>query len=770
MSATLTRLPVRIVLILVWLVILAFGGMAQGKLSGVQENDQAAFLPADAESTRAGQAVETFIAGESLPILAVAHAPNGEFTDDKRSAVTAALAPLPQAPAVDPLTGETITLGELTDVSSLVSIPAEDGAALLIPFSLDTERADATWEDERGITIVVSAMREAIAALDLPEGVVVDVAGPGGYAADLVGAFGGVDLILLLVALGVVMVILLIVYRSPILPIAVLATDLFALCGAALIVYELAARDVLTLNGQSQGIMSILVIGATTDYALLLVARYREALVLHDSPHTAMRAALAGASPAIAASAATVIVGLLALLFSGLAGTRSLGPIAAAGIIFSLLAALTLLPALLLGLGSRSRALFWPAIPRISDTPASQHRLWGAVSRWVCGRDRAVWVVTALVLVALSGLAPTFRAEGTSDAAVLRTPSEAVRGNAALETHFAAGSAQPVRIVVSESVATEVAEQLSAVPGVQSVRPYIASDTAGPTGPPPGIDAGESDGPPPGVTNAGESGPPPGISTEGTGGPPPGVANGAGGELPPTVVEGRVLLNAVTEHLPDDPRSWDVVRDIRSEVRQLDSQGLVGGAAAAKLDTRETARADLWRVVPVTLVGITLMLVVLLRSLAAPLMLVVANGISFLATMGLAAAIFNHLLDLPGADPSVPLYAFVFLVALGIDYTIFLMTRVREEAHESPTPDALRRALESTGGVITSAGLVLAATFAVLVVIPLLFMLQLAVIVALGVLIDTFIVRTLLVSGITHDVGDPIWWPARSPSRGRHRL
>ncbi|MDO5727981.1 MAG: MMPL family transporter, partial [Bowdeniella nasicola] len=549
-----------------------------------------------------------------------------------------------------------------------------------------------------------------------------DVAGPGAIVGDLVGAFAGVDLLLLAVALGFVLVILLVVYRSPILPIAVLSADLFALCGAALVVYQLAKANIITLNGQSQGIMSILVIGATTDYALLLVSRYREALTLHDRPRRAMETALRGAAPAIIASAATVIVGLLALLLSNLSSTKSLGPIAAIGIVSSLLVALSLLPAQLLIFGDRSRLLFWPSTPPAPGSEKTvEHRGWNRVARWVARHDRPVWIATAVVLAVFALAAPTLKAEGTSDAAVLRNASESTRGNAVLDEHFDAGAAQPINVVLQASQVDQLIEQTRQLQGVSAATPYRDAGLPGmqpnqPTAPVPGPEPqpgytqppapGEApipdpSGPPPGVGGPppGGEGPPPG-----TQGPPPGVGDGPGGEV--VEIDGRVLVQISTEHLPDDPRSWQVVAEIRDIAHQLDTDALVGGSAAEKLDTRDTAKADLWRVVPVTLIGIFIMLLILLRSLVAPLLLVAANVLSFLATMGACALIFTHILDLPGADPSVPLYGFVFLVALGIDYTIFLLTRVREEAHELPTRDALTKALATTGGVITSAGLV----------------------------------------------------------------
>lgn len=745
MPKLLTRLPIRLVFLAVWLVILAFGGMAQGKLSSVQENDSASFLSADAESTRAAAAAQEFLEADTIPVL-VTGARDEALSKEEIGQFQEFAQTLFDTKITDPTTGDKVAIGELSGAEKAVAIPSEDLKGILIPLDVPEKVADARGEGASGIGTVVDALRSAIKDADVPAGMELHVAGPGGYIADLVGAFGGVDLLLLLVALGVVAVILLIVYRSPILPIAVLATDLFALCGAALLVYQLAANEILTLDGQSQGIMSILVIGATTDYSLLLVARYREALSEHEVPRDAMVAALKGATPAIVASGATVIVGLLALLLSGLSATRSLGPIATIGIVAALLAALTLLPALLLILGKRSRGFFWPSIPRADSEHRERHRLWSAVARFVARRDRLVWIGTALLLIAASALAPTFKANGTSDSDILIGGSDAVSGNQVLEDHFPAGAVQPIQVIVAEGEASNVADAIADLDGVDDVKPFADS----------------ADGMPAGVGGQGEQGPP----TDTQGAPADGEGAPSGEQAPPApkVVDGKVMLEVATEHLPDDPRSWDVVTNVRAVAHEADSHALVGGAAAEKLDTRDTARADIWRVVPVTLLGIFIMLIILLRSLAAPLMLIVANCLSFLATMGLAALAFNHLLDLPGADPSVPLYGFVFLVALGIDYTIFLMTRVREESLHHPTKEALRKALATTGGVITSAGLVLAATFAVLSVIPLLFMLQLAVIVALGVLIDTFIVRTLLVGGFTHDVGEWIWWPAK-----RHR-
>ncbi|WP_241680747.1 MMPL family transporter [Pseudactinotalea suaedae] len=707
-----------VVAILGWLAIAAFGGMAQGTLSQVQENDSSAFLPASAESTRAGDRASEFTQTDTLPALVV-------VTSDDDAALTEEQLGAGQAFAESigdlELPGGELVADVLT--GPVVAVPSEDGEALLIPVSIDGSEADrlvGEEEDRVSIAVVEAIRAEAPNALD-DAAMTAWVTGPGGFVADLVSAFGGIDGILLAVALVVVLVILVIVYRSPVLPFAVILTSVFALCLAALVIKPLAGNDVLQLNGQSQGILSILVIGAATDYSLLLVARYREELTRHRHPGAAMRAAWRASLEPIAASAGTVIAGLLCLMLSDLGSNASLGPVAAIGIAASFLAALTLLPALLLLGGARSRAVFWPRRPVFggADVAGPQRAgLWQRVADAVTRRARPVWVVTLLGLVALAAFVPTLRADGTGESDVFRGEVEAVAGEEVLAAHFEVGQVEPIQVVVPEASGQAVIDAVTGVEGVASASLFTED--------------GDS---------AGQPGQEPAEPAE------------------PLVVDGLVLVQVVTEASAESQEATGVAADVRVAAHEADPESLVGGAAAERLDTQETAASDLRTIVPIVLVVIFIMLVLLLRAIVAPLLLLVANVVSFAATMGLAAIVFNHVLDLPGADATVPLYGFVFLVALGIDYSIFLMTRVREESLQHGTREGVRRGLAVTGGVITSAGLVLAATFSALAVIPLLFLLQIAFIVAVGVLIDTFVVRSLLVPGLVHDIGRTVWWP-----------
>jgi len=722
----------------VWLAIGALGGQAQGQLSSVQKNDAAAFLPASAESTRAAELAGEFTDSETLPALVVATAGEGEALDEADLGVLSDfVAAIPDAPLEGAGPDDPATVGDVS-VADPVLVPSEDGEAALVIVSLDAAVAsDAFGADEDRVSLVaVSALRDLVAADPADGGLAgtglqASVTGPAGFVADLVNAFGAIDLVLLLVALGAVLVILAIVYRSPILPFIVILTAVFALTLAGLVVYELAAADILVLNGQSQGILSILVVGAAVDYSLLLVARYREELRVVRSTATALRRAVRGSVEPIGASAATVVAGLLCLLLSDLASNRSLGPVAAIGIGAAFLAALTLLPALLLVAGQRSRALFWPRMPRYDGDHAAHeaattddrddavsiegHGVWSRVASFVGRRDRAVWIGTAVVLAACAAFVPTLDADGTGDSEVFLTDVDAVAGEEVLTQHFEGVSAQPVTVIVPEADLDAVTTAADATEGVAGVAPV----TDAPAGPP-----------------------------------------GAPAQGDPLVVDGNVRLDVTTDAPSDSQEAVETVALLRDAVHEASPDALVGGAAAERLDTQLAGQRDLRVIVPVVLVVILLILILLLRSILAPVLLMLANVLSFGAALGVAALVFEHVFDFPGADPAVPLYAFCFLVALGVDYSIFLMTRVREESLHVGTRRGVLRALAVTGSVITSAGVVLAATFAALGVIPLLFLAQLAFVVAFGVLVDTLVVRSLLVPALVHDVGRRSWWPS----------
>ncbi len=700
-----------------WLALAGLGGSSMGMLSEVQENDAASFLPEGAESTQASVAQRDFVEDASLPAVVVVEG-EGELTADQLAQVETFVEGIG---AIE--LGEGLTIGDLL-LAPVVPVPSEDGRAVLAAVALDADRANEQVGEERVVNEVVAELRAAASDQLDQDGLEAWVTGPAGAIADLVEAFGGIDGLLLGVALVVVFVILILVYRSPLLPFAVLLTSVFGLAAAAFAVYQLAKAGVVVLNGQSQGILFILVVGAATDYSLLIVARYREELRRVESPHAAMRRALRASIEPIAASAGTVIAGLLCLLLSDLTSNSSLGPVAAIGIVGAFLAATTLLPALLLVGGRRSRAVFWPRVPRPSDAPLDQHEcltdlearsgVWGRVSRVVGRRPRRVWVLTTVALLGAAAFLPTFQASGTSESDIFLTEVESVAGEEVLAEHFDAGQVQPVVVIAPAVDLDALTEAIGEIDGIIAAAPL-------------------------------------------TEGGPPGAP--ADPQAPPVEVDGRVQIEAVTEVSADSQEALDVVQELRAVAHDLSPDALVGGAAAERLDTQETSARDLRVIVPTVLAVILVVLIGLLRSVVAPVLILLANLLSLGATIGIAALVFNHVLDMPGADASVPLYAFVFLVALGIDYSIFLMTRVREESLVHGTREGVRRGLSVTGGVITSAGVVLAATFGALAVLPLLFLVQLAFLVSLGVLIDTLIVRTLLVPGLVHDLGRASWWP-----------
>ena len=706
-----------VVMIGAWLTIGGVGGQTFGVLSSVQENENSAFLPASAESTEAAAAHADFVPSDSVPGLFV--------IDD-----AAAVADLPAVQAwVDavvaaPLEGdeEGRIVGDLLTATP-TAVPSQDGLAALVVFNVKSDLfREAAGESSLG-QLFAETVRSSWAVDGLPSPGY--LTGAAGIVADLVNAFAGIDGILLLVALVGVLIILLIVYRSPVLPFLVLATAMIALTAAIIFVYALAKNDVITLNGQSQGIMFILVVGATTDYALLLVARYREELLHTQSPYAAMGIAWKRSLEPIAASAGTVILGLLVLLLSGLKSNSSLGPAGAIGIAAALLAALTLLPALLLIGGKHARGVFWPARPRYlgdddedaQSIEAVERRagVWGKVSRTVDSRPRMVWIGSATLLVVMATGLFGLKADGLGEKDVFLSPTESIQGFTVLEDHFAAGATSPVRIIVDQNRADAALTAVGAVAGVDAA--YLLT---------------------------------------------PAVAQGApGGVVPedPIVVDGRVEIDAVTAKAASTRDAQEVVAEIRNVLADETPGALVGGQAAEALDTRLTTDNDIKVIIPVILIVIFVVLSFLLRSVVAPALIVGANILSFGAALGVSSLVFDYVFHFPGMDPATPLLAFVFLVALGVDYSIFLMSRTREESLKHGTRAGVRRSLAVTGGVITSAGLVLAATFAALGVLPLIFLAQIAFIVGVGVLIDTFVVRSLLVPGLIADVGRASWWP-----------
>ncbi|WP_053005198.1 MMPL family transporter [Kocuria sp. SM24M-10] len=711
--ATLLRVLLPALLIVGWLAVAGVGGPYFGKISEVSTNDQSSFLPESTESTRVTDLQGEFRDSDAIPAIVLLVREGGLEPADRAWAEETVASVQDGGPAE----------GRLSP-----PIPSEDGEALQVVVPLPDGEV---VED-------VEALSDRFAQ-DRPEGLQAYVTGPAGFTADLVAGFEGIDGLLLGVALAVVFVILLVVYRSPVLPVLVLLTSVFALSAAILVVYWLAANDLVTISGQVQGILFILVVGAATDYSLLYTARYRDALLHHRGRAEATRAALKGSVEPIVASGATVIAGLLCLLLSDLASNQALGPVASVGIVMSILAALSFLPAVLYATG---RGAFWPFRPRFDASGTERVRVvghgtghrptvegrgvWASVARFVARAPRAIWVVTTAVLLVLAGFSTQFQATGVEQSELVLGESQARDGQEALAEHFPGGSGSPAVVLVPTGSLDAAVAAVEDTEGVADVA-AVANDS------------------PSGILPLGEDAPPPA-------GPFAGVQ--------PTEAEGLYQLQATLFDAADSPAAEQTVRELRENLSAVDEEILVGGTTATNLDTNETSIADRTLIIPVILVVITLILMLLLRSVLAPVLLILTTVISFFSALGVSALVFEHVLGLPGADPSVPLFGFVFLVALGIDYNIFLMSRVREESLAHGTRAGILRGLTLTGGVITSAGIVLAATFAALAVIPIMFLVQLAFIVAFGVLLDALVVRSLLVPALTYDIGRAIWWPA----------
>lgn len=706
------RVLIPVVLILLWFVAFSAGGSSFSQVNSVAQNDQIQHLPASADATQV-QKLQAKFRGDSVIPAVVVYQRTGGITAADRAAIDAQLTTIAGLDGV---------------VSNGVSpaIASKDGKAVevIVPMKTSIKPADT-----------VKTVRTLLTR-GLPSGLSAYVTGPAGLSADIVGAFSGLDGMLLLVALAAVLIILVVVYRSPLLPLIVLGTSLVALTAAMFTAVALAKAGAVVLSGQTEGILMILVIGAATDYSLLYVARYREALRDHEHKWEATWAALRGSWQAIVASAGTVIVGLLCLLFSELNSNRALGPVAAIGIGFALLAALTLLPALMLWAG---RVAFWPIRPAVGSAHPSvegvgARGVWPRVARLVSRRPRAVWVACALLLaIASLGLAG-LKADGVPQSDFVIGHSQARDGQAVLGKHFPGGSGTPAIVIGSSSALAPMASTILGTPGVSSLT-VISKDSPSGTLP---------------VTAAGVQAVPPRASAA------------------PTVVDGRVMLQATLDDAGDSTAAERTVRALRSAfaANEATDAVLIGGVTATAIDTNDAAIHDRNLIIPLVLGVILVILMLLLRSILAPVLLIVTVVLSYAAALGVSSLVFNGVFGFPGADPTVPMFGFVFLVALGIDYNIFLMTRVREESLRHGTRAGVLRGLVATGGVITSAGIVLAATFAALGVLPILFLAQISFIVAFGVLIDTIIVRSLLVPALAHDIGRAIWWPSALARRG----
>lgn len=672
--------------VLFWLVVIVAAAPLAQKLTDAQDNQASSWLPGSAESTQVLDISEEF-RPEQIPAIVV-YARESVLTADDRARITEDLGELKELRAHGIRGAE--TRGPVFDTKDAGAAKA---AQIFVPITMD----EKGWER---ISPAVDSIRERSG--DSTGGLAVHVTGPGGTSADFSEAFEGIDSTLLLSAAGVVIVILLITYRSPILLLVPLLAAIVSLFAAQALIYLLAEHAGLTVNGQSAGILTVLVFGAGTDYALLLVARYREELRRHEDRHEAMQLALHRAGPAVIASGATVVVSMLVLLTADMNSTRGLGPVAAIGVAVALLAMLSLFPALLVVCG---RWLFWPLIPHNGSDEPTERGIWARMGRRIAHRPRLTWSITAVALAAMALGLTQLRAEGLSNADSFTDKPDSIVGQEVQGKYFPAGSGDPLVIVANADQAEEVRSTVAQTRGV----------------------------------DAASIGVPPGSKPESG---------------------GRVLFEATPTDPSDSDAAKQTVERVRDAVHAVpDADAKVGGGTAALLDMDRATAHDNKLVIPLVLVVVLLILAVLLRALIAPLLLIATVVLSFSAALGISALAFRHLFDYAGESTDFPLFVFVFLVALGIDYNIFLSTRIREEAGRQGTRAGVLTGLAATGAVITSAGLVLAGTFAALGTLPMVAFAEIGFAVALGVLLDTFVVRSVLVTALFLDVGPKVWWP-----------
>ena len=696
---------IAIITVVAWLAISGVAGPMFGKLSTVQKNDNSDFLPKNAESYKFTKAYEDFATSSdrSIPALVLFL---GDVDQEKIAAANGFLQTLP-GKSIEGVDGKEVKIGDyLIKGAPIFAFPSQDGKAILGSISFDSGKIADQIGTEPALPLVIESIRNYTDEFAKSGGFEAHVTGFAAIFADLFKAFGGIDSTLLYWTLGIVALILIVVYRSPILWILPLFSAVMAESIAGAIIYVLAKNDVLTLDGQSQGILSVLVIGAATDYALLLIARYREELHHHESRFDSMRVALRGVVEPIIASGMTVTIGLLVLILSELKNNRSLGPVGAIGIVSSMFTILTLLPALLVLFG---RWVFWPRIPRHDDVDEKLTGIWSKVANATANKPRKFAISTSLILLVMAGFITTLNASGISTLEGFTKKPKSLIGQELLLEHFPGGQNQPTQIIVAKDKSEEVIAAVRKISGVSSVAPEILDP-----------------------------------------------AN-------PVVIEknGRIVLDATLKEPADSNAARALVPDIRSAVQAIDESALVGGISATFYDVDVASERDRNLIIPIVLLIIAIILALLLRSIVAALILLATVVLSFAATLGASAFVFNNIFNFPGADTSFPLFTFVFLVALGIDYNIFLMTRVREEALKLGTRAGTIKGVTVTGGVITSAGVVLAATFTVLGVLPLVALAQIAFAVAFGVLLDTLVVRSLLVPALVHILGKRVWWPAK---------
>jgi RND superfamily putative drug exporter len=699
----------------------------QPKLQEATTNENEAFLPESAESTEVNDLVEDrFADGREVDII-VAYNRQGGLTAADRAAIAADARELagaaadPAAPCDSPeLTGVLTVIapagGPVCGADEASSATSEEGGtpagggAAPPPDAPPTVSEDGSTalllvrtnsEESEDIQDNVGAIRDLVPDADAPAGELRSyVTGIGGIVADSIEVFESIDTTLLLVTVSLVLVLLLLIYRSPVIALVPLFVVGVAYGIAAAVVYGLVEAGVFEVNGQTTSLLIVLMFGAGTDYCLLIVSRYREELRRFDDKHEAMAHATERTAPAILSAGATVFASMLVLALADFKATQTMGPVLALGVAVMLLAGLTFLPALLAALG---RNAFWPAIPRHGSEQQAPLGIWRRVGHFVHERSTLALVISIGIL-ALGSLG-LLQERGVIDFGEgFRDPPESVDGQLLIEEQLAAGQTAVTTILVSTDAAEAAGEAARGVPGVEAA---VAA----------------------------------GISED--------------GEL------ARVDVTLGVDPFSDEANDTiPVLRDAVAEAAGA-AQALVGGLTAENFDTTETLRSDAKLIVPLVLGLIFLILCALLRAIVAPLYLVATVVLSYAFALGATTLIFTELFNQPDSDPGLPTFAFIFLVALGVDYNIFLISRIREEASREETKEAVISGLERTGGVITSAGLILAGTFFALMSLPLEALFQIGFTIAFGLLVDTFLVRTILVPAIAFKLGERNWWPSR---------
>ena len=664
-----------------WVIALAvalLGGTLLGLVPQSSSAEQSpVVLPPTAEAARAAEVTKQFPGGDTAPvILVVTRNDGGELSPEDLAAVGAARERM-------------VAAADAGATPPIPPVPATDGKAAIAPVALNPDLSGFGLFDK------VKELRDA-AHDGLPDTLVANVTGGPAFGADIANSFSGANITLLAVTGIVVALLLIVTYRSPVLWLVPLLVIAFADRVAAVLGGVVAEASGLGGDGSTTGITSVLVFGAGTNYALLLISRYREELRHNPDHRDALRTAVRYAGPAIVASNATVVLALLTLLLSVTPTTRSLGVQAAAGLVVAAIFVVLVLPPLLALFG---RKLFWPFVPRLGADDVTTTGAWHRVADWVSGHAGRVAAASILALATLAtGVLST--PVGLSQIDQFRVTADSVDGFKTLSQHFPGGVTDPTRVIAATDRSDAVATAIQSTPGVVSANPAGVSDTG--------------------------------------------------------LTQWQVVINAA----PASQQAFETVTALRDSVHRADPDSLVGGSDAQAMDTKAAAVHDRWVVIPAILIAVLAVLYALLRAALAPLVLVAVTALSTLAALGLGGWVSVHLLGFPALDNTTPLFAFLFLVALGVDYTIFLVTRAREETPLYGTRAGIVRAVSATGAVITSAGIVLAAVFCVLGVLPLIALTQLGIIVGLGILLDTFVVRTVVIPALFTLIGPAIWWPA----------